>query len=164
ILGLAAFGLGVLPVLVALKVGAPGSGVLVDALAYVIAVGFLSRISFAGDRLLGVAGPPLAVVVLAIGLSSLRHTPLDAAVRARAGGWGPRRGSSVAVAGAPAVLILRGGMNLNPSPTYAQEPIRAASAASYLRRVYLYFTGGVALAIAGALIALYAGEPVDVGA
>jgi hypothetical protein len=84
ILGLAAFGLGVLPVLAALKVGAPASGVLVDALAYVLAVGFLSRMSFAGDRLLGVAGPPLAVVVLAIGLSSLRHTPLDAAVRARA--------------------------------------------------------------------------------
>ena len=84
ILGLAAFGLAILPVLVALKVGAPSSGVVVDVLAYVIAVGFLSRASFAGDRLLGGAGPPLAVVVLAIGLSSLRHAPLDAAVHARA--------------------------------------------------------------------------------
>jgi len=84
ILGLAAFGLGVLPVLVALKVGPPASGVLVDALAYVIAVGFLSRASFAGDRLLGIVGPPLAVVVLLIGLSSLRTAPLDSAVHARA--------------------------------------------------------------------------------
>jgi hypothetical protein len=84
IVGLAAFGLGVLPLLVALKVGAPASGVLVDALAYILAVGFLSRASFAGERLLGFVGPPLAVVILAIGLSSLRHTPLDAAVRARA--------------------------------------------------------------------------------
>jgi modulator of FtsH protease len=55
-------------------------------------------------------------------------------------------------------------MNLNPSPTYARETIRTASAAQYLRRVYLYFTGGIAAAIAGALIALYAGQPVDVGA
>jgi hypothetical protein len=84
ILGLAAFGLGVLPVLVALKVGPPASGVLVDALAYIIAVGFLSRASFASDRLLGVAGPPLAVVVLLIGLSSLRKAPLDTAIGARA--------------------------------------------------------------------------------
>jgi hypothetical protein len=84
IFGLAAFGLGVLPILVALKVGPPASGILVDALAYVIAVGFLSRASFAGDRLLGVVGPPLAVVVLLIGLTSLHKAPLDAAVHARA--------------------------------------------------------------------------------
>jgi modulator of FtsH protease len=55
-------------------------------------------------------------------------------------------------------------MNLNPLPTYAPEAVRATSAAHYLRRVYLYFTGGVALAIVGALIALYAGQPVDLGA
>jgi modulator of FtsH protease len=53
-------------------------------------------------------------------------------------------------------------MNLNPS--YAPEAVRAASAAQYLRRVYLYFTGGIAVAIGGALIALYAGKPVEVGA
>jgi modulator of FtsH protease len=53
-------------------------------------------------------------------------------------------------------------MNVQPVP-YASA-LRAASAAQYLRRVYLYFTGGVALAIAGALVALYAGTPVDVGA
>jgi hypothetical protein len=84
LLGLAAFGLGVLPLLFALRAGVPASGVLVDALAYILGVGFLSRASFAGDKLLGVVGPPLAVVVMAIGLSSLRLAPLDSAVRARA--------------------------------------------------------------------------------
>ena len=37
------------------------------------------------------------------------------------------------------------------------------SALPYLRRVYTLFSGGIATAIAGALIALYAGEPVMLG-
>jgi hypothetical protein len=84
ILGLAAFGLGVLPLLIAVKAGPSASGLVVDALAYAIAAGFFSRPPLAGDRLLGIVGPPLSVVVLAIGLSSLRHAPLDAVVRVKA--------------------------------------------------------------------------------
>jgi modulator of FtsH protease len=56
-------------------------------------------------------------------------------------------------------------MTPNPFDRYAPAPraLRGEYATAYLRRVYLYFTGGVALAIVGALVALYAGTPVDVG-
>ncbi len=48
----------------------------------------------------------------------------------------------------------------NVSPSQAQsERYSATAALPYLRRVYLLFSGGVAVAIAGALVALYAGEP-----
>ncbi|WP_394825284.1 Bax inhibitor-1 family protein [Pendulispora albinea] len=51
---------------------------------------------------------------------------------------------------------------MNPqSRSYGAFPTRAAvDVASYLRRVYLLFTGGVFFAIAGALAALYLGTPV----
>ncbi len=39
----------------------------------------------------------------------------------------------------------------------------AASVVPYLRRVYGLLTGGVGFAIAGALVALYAGSPVGSG-
>ncbi|WP_394845816.1 Bax inhibitor-1/YccA family protein [Pendulispora brunnea] len=46
------------------------------------------------------------------------------------------------------------------SRSYGAAQVRSAeSVASYLRRVYLLFTGGVFFAIAGALAALYLGEP-----
>jgi len=50
-------------------------------------------------------------------------------------------------------------------PPRAQPAGYAPSAASlpYLRRVYALFTGGVAFAVVGALVALYAGAPVDAG-
>ncbi len=51
--------------------------------------------------------------------------------------------------------------NLHPSSALPANP--SASTLGYLRRVYLYFAGGVGAAIAGALVALYAGEPVPVG-
>lgn len=40
--------------------------------------------------------------------------------------------------------------------------VSQAGALPYLRKVYALFTGGVGFAIAGALVALYAGAPVDV--
>ena len=48
---------------------------------------------------------------------------------------------------------------------YAAGPAAApaASTLGYLRRVYIYFAGGVFAAIAGALVALYTGTPVPVG-
>jgi modulator of FtsH protease len=51
----------------------------------------------------------------------------------------------------------------NTSPYAAGRAIAPASTLGYLRRVYLYFAGGIAAAIAGALVALYAGTPVAVG-
>ncbi len=49
------------------------------------------------------------------------------------------------------------------SRTQQPHALQGASSLAYLRRVYVYFAGGVAVAIAGALIALYAGAPVAVG-
>lgn len=45
-----------------------------------------------------------------------------------------------------------------------QTRIAADSALPFLRRVYLYFTGGIGFAIAGALVALYGGQPIEVEA
>jgi len=48
-------------------------------------------------------------------------------------------------------------------PNRAVAPARSQSGAlAFLRRVYLLFTGGVWFAVVGALVALYAGTPVDV--
>jgi len=52
-------------------------------------------------------------------------------------------------------------MNFSSYRGYGET--RAVPALGYLRKVYLYFTGGIAAAIGGALIALYAGQPIDVG-
>jgi hypothetical protein len=86
VLGVIAATFAVVPLVAVLKIGrsSPGAGILVDALAYLIAVGFLSRPSLARRRILGIVGPPLAVLVLALGLSRLRGAPLDGAVHARA--------------------------------------------------------------------------------
>jgi hypothetical protein len=58
--------------------------VLVDALAYVLAVGLLSSPQLGPNRALGIVGPPLAVLVAALGLSSLHRAPIDGAVHTRA--------------------------------------------------------------------------------
>lgn len=50
----------------------------------------------------------------------------------------------------------------NMNPYAAGRVASPASTLGYLRRVYLYFAGGVFAAIAGALVALYAGTPVAV--
>jgi modulator of FtsH protease len=52
--------------------------------------------------------------------------------------------------------------NMNPysHPYRAQAPVASAFALPYLRRVYSLFAGGVAFAIVGAMLALYAGQPV----
>jgi modulator of FtsH protease len=54
-------------------------------------------------------------------------------------------------------------MNMSPFPyPHRAERMPFAAALPYLRRVYLLFSGGIALAILGAMIALYAGTPVPV--
>ncbi len=53
----------------------------------------------------------------------------------------------------------------NTQPNAYAPAVRSASGAlTYLRRVYALFGGGIAFVVAGALIALYAGEPVVLGA
>src|SRR5689334_12901590 len=55
--------------------------------------------------------------------------------------------------------------NMNPYPQEARLLRPSISAAlPYLRRVYALFSGGIAFAIAGALVALYAGQPTMVRA
>jgi hypothetical protein len=75
-----------IPLFLAMKVGraSPAAGVLVDALAFLIAAGFASRASFGRWRALGVLGPPLAVLLLFLGASSVKTAPVAPAVRARA--------------------------------------------------------------------------------
>lgn len=53
----------------------------------------------------------------------------------------------------------------SPGMPVLETRLDVSSALPFLRRVYALFTGGVFLAVAGALVALYAGEPVmvDVG-
>ena len=53
--------------------------------------------------------------------------------------------------------------NLRPMQYAQSERAPVAEVLPYLRRVYALFTGGIAFAIAGALVALYAGTPVPVG-
>ena len=62
--------------------------------------------------------------------------------------------------GARLVLIFDHAMyNPSPSPQAQIQGYSRSEALPYLRRVYLLFSGGVAFTIAGALIALYVGEP-----
>ncbi len=57
----------------------------IDLLAYLIAAGFASRASFARRRAFAIVGPPLAALVLAYGISSLRRAPsLQTLVHVRA--------------------------------------------------------------------------------
>jgi modulator of FtsH protease len=49
-----------------------------------------------------------------------------------------------------------------PGGAVLDTRLDVAAALPFLRRVYALFTGGVFLAVAGALVALYAGEPVPV--
>jgi modulator of FtsH protease len=56
--------------------------------------------------------------------------------------------------------------NMSPFAAGGDSPASAApltTALPFLRRVYAYLLGGVALAIVGAGVALYTGEPVDMG-
>jgi modulator of FtsH protease len=57
--------------------------------------------------------------------------------------------------------------NLSPSPIRPAQNegvgVVIGSSIAYLRKVYALFAGGIAFAIAGALVALYVGEPTVVG-
>jgi modulator of FtsH protease len=56
-------------------------------------------------------------------------------------------------------------MNMSPFSYPSRAAARPVAAAlPFLRRVYMLFTAGIGLAIVGALVALYAGNPVLVGA
>ncbi len=59
-------------------------GIVVDDLAFVLAAAFASRHALVIRRVLALVGPPVAVVVLAVGLHALGGAPLREAVRERA--------------------------------------------------------------------------------
>jgi hypothetical protein len=63
--------------------GGAAVGMLVDALAFLIAAGFASRATFLRRRL-AMIGPPLAVLLFALGLSRLRSPAVESAIAARA--------------------------------------------------------------------------------
>jgi hypothetical protein len=66
-----------------LSTPSPAIGLLIDVLAYFIAAGFASRAAFVHRRL-AMIGPPLGVLLFALGLSSLRTPTVETAVAARA--------------------------------------------------------------------------------
>jgi hypothetical protein len=65
------------------------SGTLVDVLAFALAALFGARRSLVARRTLALIGPPFAVVVLAIGASTLRDAPLLDAIEEHAPAFGP---------------------------------------------------------------------------
>lgn len=65
------------------------AGTVVDVLAFSLAAFFASRRSLRGRRVIALAGPPVAVVVVALGLSTLRDAPLREAIGERAPAFAP---------------------------------------------------------------------------
>jgi hypothetical protein len=57
---------------------------VVDLLAFSLAAMFAARRSLASRRAVAVVGPPVAVAIMALGLSALRDLPLRAAIDERA--------------------------------------------------------------------------------
>ncbi len=150
----------------------------IDLFAFVLAAGFASRpIAAARTQTVLAWGSVAALALVVVGAGSLgrvpgledeltRTSPLFALARGRTGlrrlTW---RSSSL---GCPSPTMY------TPSPL-SSKPQRASrfpggavletrldvsAALPFLRRVYALFTGGVLLAVVGALVALYAGEPV----
>jgi hypothetical protein len=60
------------------------AGMVVDDLAFLLAAAFAARHAFVVRRVLALVGPPLAVVVLAVGVRALHGAPLRDAVHERA--------------------------------------------------------------------------------
>jgi len=60
------------------------AGTVVDVLAFALAAVFGARRSFVARRVLALVGPPVAVVLLAVGASTLKDAPLRDAIEARA--------------------------------------------------------------------------------
>jgi hypothetical protein len=67
----------------------PAAGMVVDVLAFGLAGLFAARRSLASRRALALIGPPVAVAILALGLSALRDAPLRAAIDERAPAFAP---------------------------------------------------------------------------
>lgn len=65
------------------------AGTVVDVLAFALAAFFASRRSLGGRRVIALVGPPVAVVVVALGLSTLRDAPVRDAIGERAPAFAP---------------------------------------------------------------------------
>lgn len=59
---------------------AGAAAVVVDVLAFALSAGFAARPSFARRRALALVGPPIAIAIVALGVSALRDPPLRAAI------------------------------------------------------------------------------------
>jgi hypothetical protein len=64
------------------------AGTVVDVLAFALAALFASRRSLVSRRSIALVGPPIAVVVAALGVAMLRDAPLRAAIGDRAPAFG----------------------------------------------------------------------------
>lgn len=64
------------------------AGTVVDVLAFALAALFASRRSLVSRRSIALVGPPIAVVVAALGVATLRDAPLRAAIGERAPAFG----------------------------------------------------------------------------
>jgi hypothetical protein len=65
------------------------AGTVVDVLAFALAAFFASRRSLGGRRVIALVGPPVAVVVVALGASTLRDAPVREAIGERAPAFAP---------------------------------------------------------------------------
>ena len=59
---------------------AGAAAVVVDVLAFAMCAGFAARPTFVNRRALALVGPPIAVAIIALGISALRDRPLRAAI------------------------------------------------------------------------------------
>jgi hypothetical protein len=65
------------------------AGTVVDVLAFTLGAFFASHAGLAGRRAIALIGPPVAVVVAAVGLSTLRDGPVRDAIAERAPAFSP---------------------------------------------------------------------------
>lgn len=59
---------------------AGAAAVVVDVLAFALSAGFAARPSFTNRRALALVGPPIAVAIVALGISALHDRPLRSAI------------------------------------------------------------------------------------
>lgn len=65
------------------------AGTVVDVLAFALTAFFASRPSLAGRRAIALLGPPIAVVVAAVGVATWREPPVREAIGVRAPAYAP---------------------------------------------------------------------------
>lgn len=68
---------------------AGAAGTILDVLAFVLAALFAARSTLIARRALAIIGPPVAVAVVAVGLSTLRDRPVRDAIAQRAPAFAP---------------------------------------------------------------------------